>query len=284
MSKSTISNGKVLAYRPSPEPLLAQPPFLARKPWVGWLIFIVSLAVYFLIFWLVKTNSPLINWDKPLTTAIFEWAKTQPQPVVFYMRFFSSYGRDGAALIVLILIIGWLKRKSRRGLWMVIFGVLGGELWFQLLGNLINRPRPEFKDPFETLIGAGFPSGHAVTNVILGWMVIYLLWPHIRSGARRFWLVFGVVWVIASVLFSRLFLGLHFVTDILAGIFLGLAWAALVFTITDLHFFRQQKAPGFHPVALAVPVTGKNPPPAKVPDPFKSDVEGIPVKNNPSRH
>jgi membrane-associated phospholipid phosphatase len=245
----------VLAYRPSPEPLLAQPPYLARHPEVGLLIFLVCGAIYGLISWQVLSHGPLTQWDAPLAKAIFDWAKKQPAPLVFYMRFFSAYGRDGVALIALLLTIGWVRRKARRELWMLFFGVLGGELWFQVLGNLVNRPRPSFKDPFEKLIGAGFPSGHAVTNVLLGWMALYLLWPHIQSGARRFWLTAAVIFVVVSVLFSRMFLGLHYLTDIVAGIFLGFAWGGLVYTITDLHFFRRQKVAGFHPMAM--PVTGE---------------------------
>jgi undecaprenyl-diphosphatase len=255
MNKSYKHNGKVVAFRPSPEPLLARPPFLARHPWVGFLIFFVCATAYTVLTQQVLTNGPLIQQDQPLAVAIYQWAKQQPAPVIFYMRFFSAYGRDGVALIVLVLAIGWIRRKARRELWMLFFGVLGAELWFQLLGGLVQRPRPSFKDPFETLIGAGYPSGHAATNVLLGWMAVYLLWPHIRSSARRFWLVFVVVYVVASVLFSRMFLGLHYLTDIIGGMLIGFGWGALVFTITDLHFFRYQKEPGFAPEA--VPVTGK---------------------------
>lgn len=257
---ASIEKERVTAYRSSPEPLLAKPPFLARHPEVGFAVFIVCGIVYALISWQVLTKGPLTQWDAPLATSIFQWAKHQPAWLVFYMRFFSAYGRDGVALIALILTIGWMRRKARRELWMLFFGVLGGELWFQVLGNLVNRPRPSFKDPFEKLIGAGFPSGHAVTNVILGWMALYLLWPHIRSSAKRFWLTIAVIFVIVSVLVSRMFLGLHYLTDIVAGIFLGFSWGALVFTLTDLYWFRRQKEPGYQPAAIssAVPVTGED--------------------------
>jgi membrane-associated phospholipid phosphatase len=255
MRKSIKSNGKVAAFRPSPEPLFPRPPFLARNPWVGFLIFIVATIGFLIVTQQVVTHGPLTRWDQPVAVAVFNWAKQQPASVVLYMRFFSAYGRDGVALIALVLTVGWVRRKARRELWMLFFGVLGGELWFQVISNFVLRPRPSFKDPFETLIGAGFPSGHAATNVLLGWMVLYLLWPHIHSAARRFWLTFAVVFIIASVLFSRMFLGLHWPTDIIGGVLLGFAWGGLIYTITDLHFFREQKQADFVPEA--VPVTGE---------------------------
>ncbi|RPJ51071.1 MAG: hypothetical protein EHM21_03625, partial [Chloroflexi bacterium] len=151
MKKSAKSNGKVFAFRPSPEPLLARPPFFARYPWVGFLIFFACTAAFLAITQQVVTRGPLIQGDQALAERIFQWARQQSFPVVFYMRFFSAYGRDGVALIGLILTIGWLRRKARRELWMLFFGFLGAELWFQIISNFVLRPRPEFKDPFETL-------------------------------------------------------------------------------------------------------------------------------------
>jgi undecaprenyl-diphosphatase len=124
---------------------------------------------------------------------------------------------------------------------MLYFGMLGAELWFQVIGGLVNRARPEFKDPFETLIGAGYPSGHAATNVVLGGMVLYLLLPHIKTPLRRALLVAGVIFVVGMIMFSRLFLGLHYPTDLVAGAFLGLGWGALIFTLTDTFFWRNER-------------------------------------------
>lgn len=255
---NTEKNNGVLVYHPSPEPLLARPPFLARHPWVGFLIFIVGTLGFLFVTQQVITKGPLTGSDAAWIQAIHNWAKQQSQPLVLFMRFWSSYGRDGVTLITLILAVGWIRRKARRELWMLFFGVLGGELWFQALSNIIKRTRPPIKDPFETLIGPGFPSGHAVTNVLLGWMIMYLLWPHIRTGWKRALLVIVVVLAVVLVLVSRLFLGLHYPTDILGGVLLGLAWGGFVYTITDLHFFRRRvrtERQGFNPVVM--PVTGE---------------------------
>lgn len=225
-----------------PYPAAYQPadtrPFLARSPRVGWLIAFVSLLAFAALTLLVKANSPAIAWDAPAAEAIHRWASQQSTPVVLFMRFWSSYGRDGVALISLVLLVAWARKGARRPLWMLVFGFWGVELLFQVFSNLIGRARPEFKDPFETLIGAGYPSGHAATNVLLGMLVLYLLLPRIASPGKRWLLVAAVLAVVALIIFSRIFLGLHYPTDLVAGTLLGLGWGALIFTITDVHFYR----------------------------------------------
>jgi len=216
-------------------------PYLARHPRVGLVVFALSALAFALVTLLVKTNSPLIGWDAPAAQAVHQWASRQPLPVVLFMRFWSSYGRDGVTLITLVLLVAWLRRRARRELWLLILGLWGSELLFQVFSNLIGRARPEFKDPFETLIGAGYPSGHAATNVVLGGMILYLLLPRIQSPARRALLIAAVSAAVALIIFSRLFLGLHYPTDMIAGALLGLGWGALIFTITDQHFFARSQ-------------------------------------------
>lgn len=219
-------------------------PYLARHPRVGYTVFAIALALFLALTGLVMRNSPAVAWDAPAAQAIHAWAAQQSTPVVFAMRFFSAYGRDGVALIAVILMVAWARKGARRELWLLLFGFMGAELWFQVIGKLVNRARPEFKDPFETLIGAGYPSGHAATNVVLGMMVLYLILPYMRrTGVRPLYqalLIAGVTAVVGMILVSRLFLGLHYPTDMIAGTLLGVGWGTLVFTITDTFFWHRR--------------------------------------------
>jgi membrane-associated phospholipid phosphatase len=216
-------------------------PLLAQNPWVGYGPALLSLLGFLWLTWaaVITQGGKALAWDAALGNQIFQWAKTQPQPVVLFMRFWSAVGRDVVALAGLILAGFWIKQKARRLLWMLIFGFFGAELWFQITSNLIGRARPEYKDPYEKLINAGYPSGHMTTNIVLGMIILYLLLPVIRSPLRKALFVIGVVLVVALIGFSRLFLGLHYPTDILGGILLGLAWGLFVLTITEWWFYRK---------------------------------------------
>lgn len=230
------------------------PSFLARHSWVGYLIFIVFGALFAYLSYEVKNNGWVTAWDKPTEQAIFNWAKVQNPWFVLLMRFLSAFGRDGVALIVVVMSVVWIRHQSRRELRWLYFGVLGGELWFQLLGGLVMRLRPAFKDPFEKLIGYGYPSGHAATNLLLAWLAISAMWPRLRTGFQRFMAIFIAVLLVIGVCFSRLFLGLHYPTDILGGLFLGAAWGGLIYTVIDvLHWHARAHAVGI--TATTIPVT-----------------------------
>ncbi len=251
---------KAIAYRSKiPYPPSQEVPFLARHPWVGYLIFLICGAAFAWLSWQVKIQGPITQGDLPLATSIYEWAKQQPVPVVLVMRALSALGRDWVALVALLLTIGWARRGARRELRMLFFGLLAGELWFQLLGGLVSRPRPEFKDPFESLIGYGYPSGHATTNVLLAWMVLYLLLPHIQSPWKKALLVIVNVVLVLGVCFSRMFLGLHYPTDILGGLLLGLAWGGLIYTLIDVLHWRRRAAPNPQMQTSGIPVTHDHP-------------------------
>lgn len=223
-------------------PYIERPkPFLARHPWVGYLVFLVFAAIFAWMTWQVATNGPFTAGDEAQIQALHVWAWQQKQPVILTMRFFSAFGRDGVALIMLVLAIRWIRRRARRELYMLIFGVGAGEMWFQLLGGLVSRHRPQFPVPFETLGIGGYPSGHATTNVILGMLILYLVLPRPQSWLRRALITAAVVAVIALVCYSRLFLGLHYVSDIYGGVVLGIAWGALVLTLTDVYFWSKDR-------------------------------------------
>jgi undecaprenyl-diphosphatase len=226
-------------------------PFLARHPWVGYALFIVFGALFAYLSIEVKRNGWVTRWDMPVAQAVYQWAKQQPAWLVLTMRFFSAYGRDGVALIALALTVGWARKKARRELRWLFFGMLGGELWFQPLGGLVQRARPAFKDPFETLIGYGYPSGHAVTNLLLAWMLVAFVGPRLRGGWQRFALVFFSALSVLLVCFSRMFLGLHYLTDILGGLFLGAAWGGLIYTVIDVLHWRRR--PGAIPIPHLAP-------------------------------
>lgn len=223
-----------------PIPLPAHPPFLARYPWVGFLLFLVSAAGFTFLTVQVVNKGPLTQWDMKTALAIHAYALHQPWYVVLVMRALSVLGREGLALVCLLLGIAFIRTNQIRELGLVIMGVIGGELWFEILSNIIGRARPAFKDPFEKLIGPGFPSGHATTILLLTWMILYLLLPRVRSPLWRGVIILVNVALALGIGWSRLFLGLHYPSDVVAGYLLGLGWGGLVYTLIDLYFFRSK--------------------------------------------
>lgn len=212
-------------------------PFLAAYPWVGLTIFFVCAILFAFVTQQVLTHGWLTQWDQPAVVAIHNYASHQPAWYTLLMRVFSTIGREGIALISIGLVIAFLRTHQDRELGFVILGVLGGEEWFEIISNLVMRQRPQFKDPLETLLGPGFPSGHMTSAILLSWLILYLLWRKLSPSRRVLFTLIMVIMVI-GIAWSRLMLGVHYPTDLLGGVLLGFGWGSLCFTAIDYYFFR----------------------------------------------
>jgi undecaprenyl-diphosphatase len=127
------------------------------------------------------------------------------------------------ALLVAATAVHVYRRHQRRLLWFVILTPLGGGIVDSIVKIAVNRPRPEVDHPIATAFGKSFPSGHAMSSVVTYGALLLVFLPLVSRGRRH--LAVGVtVVLILAIGVSRLLLGLHFVSDVIGGWVLGLAW------------------------------------------------------------
>ncbi len=120
--------------------------------------------------------------------------------------------------------------------------VLGGNLLNVGLKHLFQRGRPVFDDPILSLPTYSFPSGHAMASTVFyGLLAVYT--AQNAKGRSETWGAIGIaVTVVALVCFSRLYLGLHYLSDVLGGIAEGVAWLAICWA--GRRFARREPAGG----------------------------------------
>jgi undecaprenyl-diphosphatase len=123
---------------------------------------------------------------------------------------------------------------------MVVVGFLGEEALFESLSRLFHRHRPVFNPPvWEVLPGPGFPSGHTASAIVCYGLLAYLFLPKITN---RFWKVVVAIIIALIIIYigvSRVFVLDHYLSDVLAGYGMGLAWAALAYTTIEKIFQRR---------------------------------------------
>lgn len=165
-----------------------------------------------------------IEFDLPVRAAIHGWAFPA---LTAAMRLITMLGSE-YFLVPLTAILVWRFEKlgERKAAYLLVFGSLSAEAVAQLLKILIHRPRPEVffgLVPTETY---SFPSGHAfVPTVYFG-----ILAGILAAGAR--WR--AAVVVMATFLgFSRVYLGYHYPSDVVAGWALAVVWLTLWAIIAD---------------------------------------------------
>jgi membrane-associated phospholipid phosphatase len=135
------------------------------------------------------------------------------------------YMQAGAILLVLLL--------NRRA-WMLAIAATAGGVWYSLIVNLVNRPRPIITDVLQVTEHPGatsFPSGHVIFITISFALVMlcvgYRYLP--RWAIPIGWAIVAAVVLTAAI--SRVYSGAHWPTDVLASIFIAFGWLALVASI-----------------------------------------------------
>ena len=129
---------------------------------------------------------------------------------------------------MLIGAVIFLWNRRRRSALSMIVATAGSQLVVSLGKAGFGRPRPPAVLAVVTPLDASFPSGHASISVALYALGFYLLFRSARSPRlKRLWLALAVLFPLL-IGFSRLYLGAHYLSDVLAGWSVGLWWSILV--------------------------------------------------------
>lgn len=132
----------------------------------------------------------------------------------------------GTAVLSAVAVLGAgllaLRGRRRDGLFLLVV-FAGAEVLTWTLKAIVRRDRPSFDDPIATATSFSYPSGHALVSLAVYGALALIL----TRGRSERWAIACVALVVAAVGFSRLYLGVHYVSDVLAGWIAGAAWLLL---------------------------------------------------------
>ncbi len=128
--------------------------------------------------------------------------------------------------VVVLAAIAFAFKRWWRDLALLTASVIGGIQINPRLKDFFDRPRPFFEGQALTFPGASFPSGHAMTATAL-WIALLLIALPRLSPPRRPWAMATAVAIVGVVALTRIYLGAHYLTDVLGGVAFGLLWLAL---------------------------------------------------------
>ena len=136
----------------------------------------------------------------------------------------------GVTIMTIAVALYCWTRRLRDWVWTLILTVGGGMLLNVILKNVFHRARPRFENPILTLTSYGFPSGHTMAATVFYGTLCALVVSRVRSWHWRALAIFIAVLMVALVGFSRIYLGAHYLSDVLGAMLEGLAWLALCLT------------------------------------------------------
>jgi len=177
----------------------------------------------------VVVMHPYLSWDATVQRDI---QATNLGPLTLTFPFFSWLGGPGGIYmqVVVIALVLVLNRRA----WMLTLAALVGGLWYEVIVNLVNRPRPAVGQILRITEHPGstsFPSGHLIFITISAVVLMLCLgYRYLPRWARPIgWLV--VAAIVVTVGLDRTYTGTHWPSDVLAGILIAVAWLALVVSV-----------------------------------------------------
>jgi undecaprenyl-diphosphatase len=214
---------------------LRSPGWFGRWPLIGMMMVLLGGGLFGVLALAVQTHNPqFLQADTQIVNNLHTLA-LHSLPIIVSMAIFGSYaGEEIIVVIGVLLVLYFLYKRYWTEMWMVLIAWGGeGGIWL-LLSNYFNRPRPVFATPvWHQMTAPSFPSGHVFAAVLCYGLLAYLIVPKMST---RFWKIVVVALALLIILyigFSRLFVGDHYPSDILAGYGLGIAWGGLVYTSVE---------------------------------------------------
>jgi len=197
---------------------------LLRRLIITLFVFAMATGVFFTIAKNVVDGS-VLDYDEQYLLAINE--RANPTLDTFFTFVTDLGGVLAVSLVTIGLLLYFLRKKLYYKALLVAAGVGGAALLNVISKASFARERPDLWGQLISESTFSFPSGHAMGSSALAFTIIALLW---KTRWRVLALVLGVLYLV-MIGFSRLYLGVHYPTDVLAGWTLSLAWVATVATI-----------------------------------------------------
>jgi undecaprenyl-diphosphatase len=173
-------------------------------------------------------NDPLVRFDQTVATTLHERATPTLTAFFLVVTALGSLETIGLLGLVVAIIFGVRRKWLNLGTWLA--ALAGGLVLNELLKELFARPRPYFEHPLVLETSYSFPSGHATMSLIVYGMLAYFCVLAIRTWRARTAVVFGASLLVLLIGFSRIYLGVHYFSDVVAGFASGGIWLSALIT------------------------------------------------------
>lgn len=203
-------------------------------------VFLTAVTVFLLIAFQVMHAGAITVID----LRVAQWLHAQAGPGLTDALLAVSQMHAPAGIAVLAAGMAVYMTLKREHYWLlaVLLTIPAGMLLNVLLKHGFERPRPVFDHPLVTLATYSFPSGHAAYSTMLYGLLAAYVAHRVDRWHWRLTSVLVCGAIVALVAFSRLYLGAHYLSDVLAGVCEGIAWLAVVWiAVTGL---QRRRRPG----------------------------------------
>ncbi len=191
-----------------------------------WIILLICLIIFLGIL------EDIFEYEKlKLDTIIYEIIvlNLRAEPLTIFMHIITNLGGAYALIAISVLSIVILKNK-KIGYSISINLIIITALNF-VFKNIIQRPRPEGYRLIDES-GYSFPSGHSMVSTAFYGLIIYIIWKNVKNKAIKYTSCTLLTILVILIGISRIYLGVHYASDVLGGFLISIAYLIVFVTVT----------------------------------------------------
>jgi undecaprenyl-diphosphatase len=209
----------------------------------GWGAFLLAGVIFLALAWNVAARTALVALD----VRVADWLHAHGNSALTLLFLAVTHLHSPAAVAAWSAIFAAVLARLRERYWILtlLVAVAGGMLVNQLLKSAYQRLRPRFDEPLLELSSFSFPSGHTAGAVLFYGVLAAFLVSRSSDWRRRAAALAGAMALAALVAFSRLYLGAHYLSDVLAAMCSSTAW--LVLCLAGGHALARKRKSGSEP-------------------------------------
>ncbi len=191
----------------------------------GLVVVAIAIALFSYVASAVVNGGPLTIVDMHVA----RWLHAQSLPQVTQAMLVVTHLHDTIPITTAVALIAFYLALKRNWYWLVCVGVTVpfGMLLNVALSHAFQRVRPIFDDPLLVMTTYSFPSGHVAGATLLYGVLAALLVSRTRNQQWRIAIVLAAGAMVTMVAMTRLYLGVHYLSDVLAAFAEGIAWLAI---------------------------------------------------------
>jgi membrane protein DedA with SNARE-associated domain/membrane-associated phospholipid phosphatase len=172
---------------------------------------------------------------------VAQWFHDHATPLLTQAMLVITHIHDPVPVTVAVVLIAAYLAWKRNWYWLACLGITvpSGMLLNVLMKYAFQRARPSFDDPLLVSMTYSFPSGHVAGSTLFYGVVAAMLISRINAWRWRVMIVLAAIMIVALVALTRVYLGVHYLSDVLAAFAEGIAWLTLC--LTGIHTYWKHR-------------------------------------------
>ena len=191
-----------------------------------WIILLICLIIFLGIL------EDIFEYQKlELDTIIYEIIilNLRAEPFTIFMHIITNLG--GAYPLIAISVLSIVIMKNKKIGYSISINLIIITLLNLILKNIVQRPRPEgYRLIDET--GYSFPSGHSMVSTAFYGLIIYIIWKNVKNKTIKYTSCTLLSILVILIGISRIYLGVHYASDVLGGFLISIAYLIVYITVT----------------------------------------------------